>query len=29
MTLRDFLGLGWLRIGWTIRWRGKQKGRGA
>ena len=28
MTLRDFLALGWLRIGWTIRWRGKQKGRG-
>lgn len=28
MTLRDFIGLGWLRFGWTIRWRGKQKGRG-
>lgn len=28
MTFRDFLGLGWLRIGWTIRFRGKQKGRG-
>ena len=29
MTLRDFLALFRLRIGWTIRWRGKQKGRGA
>ena len=28
MTFRHFLALGWLRIGWTIRWRGKQKGRG-
>ena len=28
MTLKDFHGLGWLRIGWTVRWRGKQKGRG-
>lgn len=27
MTFRDFLALGWLRLGWTIRWRGKQKGR--
>ena len=28
MTLRDFLGLGWLRFGFTIRFKRKQKGRG-
>jgi hypothetical protein len=28
MTFRDFLALGWLRFGFTIRWRGRQKGRG-
>jgi hypothetical protein len=28
MTFRDFIGLGWLHFGLTIRFRGKQKGRG-
>jgi len=28
MTVREFLGLGWLRVGITIRLRGRQRGRG-
>ncbi len=28
MTFRDFIGLGWLRFSFTLRWHGKQKRRG-